>query len=109
MVKSLQVLWQATVGRLLKLIVTVPIKLYQKVISPLLGPRCRYYPSCSAYSLQAVETHGAVKGILLASGRILRCHPWSAGGIDPIPVKGSWRSSKVIEVSTNQDRQAGLE
>ena len=61
------------------------LKLYRLVISPLYGNVCRYYPSCSAYALRAVEVHGAVKGTYLAARRLLRCHPWTAGGYDPVP------------------------
>jgi len=61
------------------------LKLYRLVISPLYGNVCRYYPSCSAYALRAVEVHGAVKGSYLAGRRLLRCHPWTAGGYDPVP------------------------
>ena len=58
---------------------------YRAVISPLYGDVCRYYPSCSAYALQAIQQHGAVRGMWLGARRILRCHPWAAGGVDDIP------------------------
>ncbi len=61
------------------------LKAYRLLISPLYGNVCRYYPSCSAYALRAVEVHGAVKGSWLAARRLLRCHPWAAGGYDPVP------------------------
>jgi uncharacterized protein len=61
------------------------IKLYQWTISPLLGPVCKYYPSCSHYGYQAISLHGAVKGTYLTVWRILRCNPWSAGGVDHVP------------------------
>lgn len=61
------------------------IRGYQLFISPLLGPRCRFYPTCSHYALEAIETHGALKGSWLALRRLLRCHPWSAGGVDLVP------------------------
>lgn len=61
------------------------IRCYQLVLSPLMGPSCRYDPSCSAYALEAVLTHGAVRGSYLAVRRILRCHPWGGWGYDPVP------------------------
>lgn len=65
------------------------VRLYQFLISPLLGPTCRYYPSCSAYAVQALETHGAIRGTWLAGRRLLRCHPWSPGGVDHVPPRRS--------------------
>ena len=65
------------------------IRWYQTSISPLFPPRCRYYPSCSAYALTAVQRFGAFKGGLLAILRIARCMPWNAGGIDDVPRKFS--------------------
>ena len=61
------------------------LRAYRAVISPLYGEVCRYYPSCSAYALQAVEVHGAARGSMLAARRLARCHPWAAGGVDPVP------------------------
>ena len=63
------------------------IRFYQIAISPLLGPRCRYIPTCSQYSLEAVHTHGAVRGVCLAVQRICRCHPWGGSGYDPVQLK----------------------
>ncbi len=60
------------------------IRLYQLVISPLTGPTCKYYPSCSSYGLTAVRRHGAVRGGALAAWRVLRCNPWSHGGVDHV-------------------------
>ena len=61
------------------------IRLYQLAISPLLGPNCRYYPTCSAYALEAVEQHGVCRGGWMAVRRVARCHPWHEGGYDPVP------------------------
>jgi putative membrane protein insertion efficiency factor len=61
------------------------VALYRKVISPLLPRSCRYEPTCSAYALEAIRVHGALRGTVLAVRRIARCHPWSPGGIDRVP------------------------
>jgi putative membrane protein insertion efficiency factor len=63
------------------------IRAYQLLISPWLGPRCRFYPSCSHYALEALEHHGLARGALLALYRLARCHPGCAGGYDPVPVQ----------------------
>jgi uncharacterized protein len=63
------------------------ILVYRFTLSPLLGPRCRFYPSCSAYALEAVDRHGALRGLWLALRRIGRCHPWHPGGYDPVPAR----------------------
>ncbi|MCC9089308.1 MULTISPECIES: membrane protein insertion efficiency factor YidD [Bacillus] len=63
------------------------IRFYQKYISPLTPPSCRFYPTCSNYGLEAIKTHGALKGGWLTIKRILKCHPLHPGGIDPVPPK----------------------
>jgi len=63
------------------------IRIYQLTLSPLLGPRCRFYPSCSCYAHTAIERHGAMRGGWLGLKRLLRCHPLAAGGYDPVPDK----------------------
>jgi len=63
------------------------IRIYQLFISPMLGPSCRFYPSCSEYALEAVKIHGIFKGCFLAVHRVLRCHPGCEGGLDPVPNK----------------------
>jgi uncharacterized protein len=63
------------------------LKAYRLVISPLYGQVCRYHPSCSAYALEAVTTHGSLRGTWLGLRRLGRCHPWSDGGYDPVPPK----------------------
>ena len=69
----------------MKKFVTSAIRFYQRQISPLSPPRCRYIPTCSEYALEAVEKYGAVKGSFLATKRILRCNPFHKGGYDPVP------------------------
>lgn len=69
---------------------------YQRWISPLMGPRCRYYPTCSHYAVDALSTHGAFKGSVLSAWRILRCNPWSDGGVNHVPPRGKWRSPAWI-------------
>ncbi len=61
------------------------IRGYQKRISPLSGPQCRFAPSCSEYTKEAIETHGALRGLLVGAVRLAKCHPWHAGGVDPVP------------------------
>lgn len=70
------------------------IRFYQIVISPLIGPRCRFVPTCSCYGLEAIKTHGAVRGAWLTLKRILKCHPLNAGGYDPVPPKSDNHSKE---------------
>ena len=97
--------WDKTFGSALTLVLVGLIRSYQILLSPRIGQVCRYYPSCSHYGLAAVKVHGAGKGSLLAAWRILRCHPWAAGGVEFIPAKGHWSTRELIETSTNNDRQ----
>jgi putative membrane protein insertion efficiency factor len=68
-------------------IVALPVRAYRLVFSPWVGHNCRYHPTCSAYALQALERHGALRGSWLAARRILRCHPWGGSGVDEVPDK----------------------
>ena len=61
------------------------VQFYQYLISPLLGPRCRFHPSCSHYAIEALEKHGLLRGLWLSLRRLLRCQPWPPGGYDPVP------------------------
>ncbi|CAN2246913.1 COG0759 Uncharacterized conserved protein [Candidatus Planktophila vernalis] len=70
----------------MRTLITAPIKFYQKWISPLLAPRCKYYPSCSSYAVTAIETYG-LKGIAMSAWRLVRCNPWSHGGVDYVVSK----------------------
>lgn len=64
---------------------------YRHTISPMLPPTCRYHPSCSAYGFEALQVHGAAKGTVLTAWRVLRCNPFTDGGLDPVPARGAWR------------------
>lgn len=74
-----------TVRQILSFPFIALIKLYQWIISPLLGPKCRYTPSCSQYGIEALKKYGPVKGTWLTIKRISRCHPWGGHGYDPVP------------------------
>ena len=82
------------------------LKAWRLTISPLYGNVCRYYPSCSAYALRAVEFHGAVQGSWLTVRRLLRCHPWSPGGYDPVPGTPEWHAelTEQAERARRMDR-----
>ncbi|WP_426192152.1 membrane protein insertion efficiency factor YidD [Massilia sp. DWR3-1-1] len=69
------------------------LRAYQVLLSPMLGQRCRFYPSCSHYAIEAIHTHGAARGSWLAARRLGKCHPWHAGGFDPVPPKADTTSS----------------
>ena len=80
------------VPRVARVLVAVPargvvllLRGYQRFVSPLYGPSCRFYPSCSQYALLAVQRHGVVRGARLAAWRLLRCNPWNSGGVDDVP------------------------
>ena len=81
-----------TVGTAVRTAFVLPIKLYQKTVSPLTGSRCKYYPSCSEYAVQAVSKFGILRGLVLAGWRLLRCNPWSHGGFDPVEDQRLFRS-----------------
>ncbi len=68
----------------LRAVAIAPIRVYQRLFSPALGQRCKYYPSCSEYAAQAIERFGILRGLILATWRLLRCNPWSHGGFDPV-------------------------
>jgi len=71
--------------QLLSLPFLLLIRIYQVMISPWLGPKCRYTPTCSHYAAEALKKHGVIKGLYLASKRIAKCHPWGGSGYDPVP------------------------
>ena len=80
----------------------VLIRGYQVLVSPLLGVRCRYHPTCSAYMADAVTTHGAARGIYLGLKRVLRCHPWADGGHDPVPCASTNSHSSLTSAKAEQ-------
>lgn len=82
------------------------VRLYQFLVSPLLGNNCRYYPSCSAYMIQAIERFGVIKGVWLGLKRLGRCHPFHEGGMDPVPEKHDSQccDRKRTKPSANSDR-----
>jgi len=84
-------LWAA--GWPVRALVLSMLGLYRTLVSPVLGPRCRFHPSCSAYAEEAVRVHGAAKGLVLAVWRVLRCSPLTDGGVDPVPLPRTWVGS----------------
>ncbi len=70
-------------------VLIVLLGLYRRLVSPLLPPSCRFSPSCSSFAIEAIERHGAARGTVLALRRLARCHPWSAGGPDPVPPRSA--------------------
>lgn len=70
---------------MMKRVLLAALAAYRYLFRPLLGANCRFYPSCSDYATEAIERHGALRGVLLALGRVSRCHPWHPGGFDPVP------------------------
>jgi uncharacterized protein len=79
---------------------------YRRFVSPLLGQRCRFYPSCSAYALEAVQVHGALRGSWLAARRLSRCHPFHPGGLDPVPRRDL--EQEAADVAGTDVRGAGV-
>lgn len=73
------------------------IRFYQLVISPLLGPRCRYIPTCSQYAIEAIQYHGSWRGSLLTVKRVCRCHPWGGSGYDPVPKRTRFISFQYVD------------
>ena len=76
----------------LRALAIAPIRVYQRAISPALGNRCRYYPSCSEYAVQAIRSYGILRGLVLAAWRLLRCNPWSHGGFDHVEEQKLFRA-----------------
>lgn len=82
--------------RMPRRVLQLPVRAYQVGISPYTPPACRFYPVCSQYGIDAIRVHGAVKGLLLTSWRILRCNPFTRGGPDPVPAPGMWSNPRRL-------------
>lgn len=78
-------LLRATLRRACTALLIFPIRLYQWTLSPILGRQCKYHPTCSHYTVEALRTHGPLRGVWLGMKRIARCHPFAKGGFDPVP------------------------
>ncbi|MEO8185913.1 MAG: membrane protein insertion efficiency factor YidD [Burkholderiaceae bacterium] len=76
---------------MIKTILIAAIRGYRFLLSPWMGNACRYWPTCSEYSMQAIERHGVLRGSWMTLARLARCHPYGAGGLDPVPPQFSWR------------------
>lgn len=76
------------------------VRIYQLIVSPWFAPTCRYYPSCSAYGLAALRQHGFIKGLVLTAWRLLRCNPWSKGGVDRVPPRRRWPGASCTCAAT---------
>ena len=77
-------------------VVIAPIRVYQRLMGPLFGARCKYYPSCSEYAAQAITRFGILRGLILAAWRLLRCNPWSLGGVDPVENQRLFKSRTPV-------------
>ena len=98
--------WLGSPRHLARLTVRLPaltvvglLRLWQLLVSPVYGQTCRFYPSCTAYAMQAVDTHGLVRGGWLAVRRLARCHPWNPGGVDHVPAKRVRVSAEPVETA----------
>ncbi len=87
---------EARMGQGPRAVATFPIRIYQRLISPLLGQRCRFYPSCSNYTVQAIQRFGILRGLVLGGWRLLRCNPWSHGGFDPVEDQRLFKSRAPV-------------
>ncbi len=85
----------------MKILLILPIRFYRYAISPLMAPHCRFYPTCSAYAEEAIRRHGPLRGSVLAAKRLLRCHPGTPGGYDPVPEIFAWRATPAGSVITD--------
>ena len=95
-------------------IVVFPVRMYRRFVSPALPKRCKYHPSCSEYAVEAVRSHGVLRGVVLAGWRLLRCNPWSHGGFDPVERQRLFKPRAVADGGerptelTHEDRTPDL-
>jgi putative membrane protein insertion efficiency factor len=87
-------------------VLLVPVNFYRRWISPVLPPSCRFEPSCSAYAVEALTTHGALRGSWLTVRRLLRCGPWHPGGYDPVPPRRNTDLDEPVQAGTDHDTAA---
>jgi putative membrane protein insertion efficiency factor len=83
----------------LRSLAILPIRVYQRLLSPMFGSRCKYYPSCSEYAVQAISRFGILRGLVLAGWRLLRCNPWSHGGFDPVEDQRLFKPARPAETA----------
>jgi hypothetical protein len=83
-------------ARLPQRLLILLVQAYRLLLKPWLGNACRFEPTCSAYALEALQRHGAARGALLGGWRLMRCHPWCAGGLDPVPEAGSGLFTRLL-------------
>ena len=83
--------------RQVRALATAPVRFYQRAISPAIPARCKYHPSCSEYAIEAIRRYGVLRGVVLAAWRILRCNPWSHGGVDPVEDQKLFRAPPRAE------------
>ena len=76
----------------MRAVVVAPIRFYRRFVSPALPRTCKYHPTCSEYAVEAVRTYGVLRGLVLAAWRLLRCNPWSHGGVDPVEAQTIFRT-----------------
>jgi putative membrane protein insertion efficiency factor len=97
--------FSSTFARWLRALLVAPILAYQRFVSPLFPRRCKYHPTCSAYTVEAIEELGVVRGTILAAWRLLRCNPFSHGGYDPVEQRPFFRGSAVPATASRRRRE----